>query len=52
MGSIQYTITDSKRDKQIDHPKKILTLNPDKQKQTLKKAWKIRTKIYHTHEVG
>ena len=40
MGSIQYTITDSKRDKQIDHPKTTLTLNSDKQKQNLKKHGK------------
>ena len=35
MRSIQNIITDSKRDKQIDHSKITLTLDSDKQKQNL-----------------
>ena len=44
MRSIQNIITGSKRDKQIDHPKTTLTLDSDKQKQTLRKSLKTRTK--------
>ena len=44
MESIQKIIKASKRDKQIDHPKTMLTLDSEKQKQTLRKTWKTRTK--------
>ena len=52
MTSIQNIITDSKRSKQTDHPKTTLTLDSDKQKQTLRKTRKRRTKCYHKHTVG
>ena len=42
MRSIQNIITDSKRDKQIHHPKATLTLNSINQKQTLRKTRKTR----------
>ena len=38
MESIQKIIKASKRDKQIDHPKTMLTLDSEKQKQTLRKT--------------
>ena len=44
MESIQRTIKASKRDKQTDHPKTMLTLDSEKQKQTLMKTRKTRTK--------
>ena len=44
VGSIQNTTTDRKRDRQIDHPTTTLTLHSEKQKQTLRKVWKTRTK--------
>ena len=50
--SIQNIITNSKRSKQTDHPKTTLTLDSDKQKQTLRKTRKRRTKCYHKHAVG
>ena len=46
MRSIQNIITDSKRDKQIDRPKTTLTLDSDKQKQTLRKTRKTRRESY------
>ena len=49
MRSIQNIITDSKRNKEIDHPKTRHTLDSDKQKQILRKT---RTKSYHRHDVG
>ena len=52
MRSIQKIIMNSKRNKQIDHSKTTITLDSDKQKQTLRKARKTRTKSYHRHDVG
>ena len=52
MTSVQNIITDSKRDKQFDHHKTALTLDLNKQKQTLKETRKARTKCYHRHDVG
>ena len=52
MRSIQNIIWDSKRDKQIGHPKTPLTLDSDKQKQTLRKTRKTRTKSYYRHDLG
>ena len=48
--SIQNIVTDSKRDKQIDHSKTRFIF--DKQKQILTKTWKTRTKRYRRHGVG
>ena len=52
MRSIQGIITNSKRNKQRDYPKTTLTLDSDKQKQTLRKTRKTRTKSYDRHDVG
>ena len=52
MRSIQNIIMGSKRDKKIDHPKTILTLDLDEQKQTVRKTRKIRAKIYLRHGEG
>ena len=52
MRSIKNIITDSKRDKQIDHPKTALTVYSNKQKETLRNTRKTRTKSYHRHDVG
>lgn len=52
MRSIQNIIMGSKRDKKIDHPKTILTLDLDEQKQTVRKTRKTRAKIYLRHGEG
>ena len=44
-------LVQNKRDKQIENPKTALTLDSDKQKQTLRKTWKRGTKSYHRHNV-
>ena len=52
MRSIQNIVMGSKRDKKIDHPKTILTLDLNKQKQTVRKTRKIRAKSYLRHDEG
>ena len=44
--SIHNIITDSKRDKQIDHPKITLTFDSGQQKQTLRETHKRRKSYY------
>lgn len=52
MRSIQNIVMGSKRDKKIDHPKTILTLDLNKQKQTVRNTRKIRAKSYLRHDEG